>query len=553
MPVEVILPKVDMDMTHGTLATWHVLPGETVAKGAALFDIETDKAAMEVEAPATGRLAGVTAQPGDKVAVGTVVALIYAEGEGPAEERGEVTASEPAAVAATAGAVEVILPKVDMDMSHGTLATWHVAEGEAVAKGAALFDIETDKAAMEVEAPASGVLHHIMAQPGDKVPVGSVVAYIYPAGAAVGPRPSGPSAQVAEAADTAKQPSPAAPSATEPVKAVSAAASVAVSAVISPAGASPRATPAARAAARKAGIPLSQVAGTGPRGRIQRDDIAQFTLPQADAPHAPAVAAVWTPEAGKLHVTMRKGTGTPLLMLHGFTADSQSWAPLEKALGGDRPLIRIDLPGHGRSPRRRIGSFAELARQVVEAFDEACRDHDRIDILGHSLGGALALALADIRPRRVRSLALIAPAGLGPEINAQALAGITRASRAESLAPWLRLLTATPEAISDDYAKAAMRLRADAELRACQADLAGVLFPDDVQPFDLRPALSRVECPATLIWGRKDHILPWRQSISVHGDFALHLLADAGHVPQIECPDRVARILRLHLSAAAGN
>ena len=545
MPVEVILPKVDMDMTHGTLATWHVLPGETVAKGAALFDIETDKAAMEVEAPASGRLAGVTAQPGDKVAVGTVVALIYAEGETPAEERVEVSPPGPAPVAAITGAVEVILPKVDMDMSHGTLAAWHVAEGETVAKGAALFDIETDKAAMEVEAPASGILHHIMAQSGEKVPVGSVVAYIYPAGAAVGPRPARSSAQVAKDADTGKRPAPSVPPATEPVEAASVA--------MPPAGASPRATPAARAAARKAGIHLSRVAGTGPRGRIQRDDIASFTPPQADAPHAPAVAAVWTPEAGKLHVTTRRGTGTPLLMLHGFTADSQSWAPLEKALGGDRSLIRIDLPGHGRSPRRRVGSFAELARQVVEAFDEACLEHDRIDILGHSLGGALALALADIRPRRVRSLALIAPAGLGPQINAQALAGITRATRAESLAPWLRLLTATPETISDDYAKAAMRLRADAELRAYQADLTGVLFPDDVQPFDLRPALSRVDCPTTLIWGRKDHILPWQQSISVHGDFALHLLADAGHVPQIECPERVARILKLHQSAAAGN
>ncbi len=89
MPVEVILPKVDMDMTHGTLATWHVLPGQTVTKGAALFDIETDKAAMEVEAPASGRLAGVTAQPGDKVAVGTVVALIYAEGEADAGGNGQ--------------------------------------------------------------------------------------------------------------------------------------------------------------------------------------------------------------------------------------------------------------------------------------------------------------------------------------------------------------------------------------------------------------------------------------------------------------------------------
>lgn len=546
MPVEVILPKVDMDMTHGTLAVWHVAPGETVAKGSALFDIETDKAAMEIEAPASGRLGAVAVQPGDKVAVGTVVALIYAEGEvEPAEPDVRSTPeTAPATLTAAAAAVEVILPKVDMDMSHGTLASWHIAEGQPVTKGAALFDIETDKAAMEVEAPASGVLHHIMAEPGEKVPVGSVVAYIYPLGVVPGPKPSATAPQMSGAPDLTNKAPPA----------VTNVAPEAPAEAPEPAqGSGLRATPAARSTARKAGIDLFCLPGTGPNGRVQRDDVANFIASQTEALPTPTFTAAWSHQAGKLHVSTRKGTGTPLVLLHGFTADSQSWAPLEKAMGGDRPLIRIDLPGHGRSPRRRIASFAELARHLVEAFDDACGAHDRVDILGHSLGGALALALADIRPRRVRSLALIAPAGLGPEINAPALTGITRATRSESLAPWLRQLTAAPNGISDDYAKAAMRLRSDASLRSYQSDLAEVLFPDGVQPFDLRPAFSRLECPTSVIWGRKDHILPWRQSISFTGDFALHLLSEAGHVPQIECPDRVARILRLHWAGVGGN
>lgn len=538
MPVEVILPKVDMDMTHGTLATWHVAPGDEVAKGAALFDIETDKAAMEVEAPASGRLHAVTAKPGDKVAVGTVVALIYAEGEEIGAAVPPEAAASVAASADTLGATEVILPKVDMDMSHGTLATWHVAEGQAVAKGAALFDIETDKAAMEVEAPASGILYHVMAQPGEKVPVGAVVAYIYPPGVAPGPRPAATPAAAAERAGGGNSAEVEAPK-IEP------------SALAAETALGVRATPAARTAARKAGVDLANVVGTGPRGRIQRDDIkALETLKTEATPAIPAAPASWIPQQGGLHVSTRKGTGVPVVLLHGFTADSQSWAPLEKAIGGDRPLIRIDLPGHGRSPRRKVASFAEMARMVVEAFDTAVLPHEQVDLLGHSLGGALALAVADIRSRRVRSLSLIAPAGLGPEVNAQTLSGITRATRAESLAPWLRRLTATPDGISDDYAKAAMRLRADPELRAYQADLAEILFPDGVQPFDLRPALSRIECPTTLIWGRNDQILPWRQAISVTGDFALHLLANAGHVPQVECPDRVARILGRQLREA---
>ena len=95
--------------------------------------------------------------------------------------------------------VEVIMPKVDMDMATGKLSVWHVSEGEAVAKGAPLFDIETDKAAMEVESPASGRLHHVIAGPGQTVDVGKPVAWIYAEGEDVGARPGGAPAPAAEA------------------------------------------------------------------------------------------------------------------------------------------------------------------------------------------------------------------------------------------------------------------------------------------------------------------------------------------------------------------
>ena len=430
--------------------------------------------------------------------------------------------------------VEVILPKVDMDMTHGTLAVWHVAEGETVVQGAALFDIETDKAAMEVEAPATGTLHHITALPGDKVAVGTVVAWIYAAGEDI---VAGPVA-TATLQETA-------PRGADPVVLASLdlQGDAAPSRHVAPspqAQLAPRATPAARMAARGAGVFLDAVPGTGPLGRVQRDDITAFL--QAATP--PASPALWMPESGPLHISRRKGEGTPILLIHGFTADSQSWAPFEKSLGPKRPLIRIDLPGHGKSPKRRVTSFAELARMMVEAFDDATRDQDAVHVIGHSLGGALAIALADIRGRKVASLSLIAPAGLGPEIDVGALAGIVRASRVESLAPWLRRLTATPDGISDDYARAAMAARKDPELRATQTDMLAALFPDGVQAFDLRAAVSRLDCPTQIMWGRQDHILPYRHALAESGDFAIHLLKGAGHVPQIECPDRVARIVQ---------
>ncbi len=428
--------------------------------------------------------------------------------------------------------VEVILPKVDMDMSHGTLATWHVAEGETVVQGAALFDIETDKAAMEVEAPATGRLHAISAKPGDKVAVGTVIALIYADGEAVD-LPAGPAHALPEAAVAVAAELPA----VAPVAAVAPTAGL-------------RATPAARAAARGAGLALEAFTGTGPQGRIQRDDVTALLGAPAEPPTPLRMPAVWSPQDGPLQFSHRKGAGIPIVLIHGFTADSQSWAPLEKALGPDRALIRIDLPGHGRSPRRRVRDFADLARMMTEAFDEATRPFEAVHLLGHSLGAALVLATADIRARRVASLSLIAPAGLGPEIDADTLTGIARATRTESLAPWLRRLTATPDAISDDYARAAMKQRSDPALRAAQADMAEALFPDGVQAFDLRPALSRLRMPACVIWGRQDHILPYRQLLAADGEVAIHLLTGAGHVPQIECPDRVARIVARSLAAA---
>ncbi|MCO5733458.1 acetoin dehydrogenase dihydrolipoyllysine-residue acetyltransferase subunit [Rhizobium sp. SSA_523] len=440
--------------------------------------------------------------------------------------------------------VEVILPKVDMDMTHGTLAIWHVKPGDLVQKGAALFDIETDKAAMEVEAPSTGRLQHVLAQAGAKVPVGSVIAWLYAEDETVGAVPPAP-----PETDRRDEPHPGTgdelgQSPPEPVK---------ERPVDAQAGAIPqtavRATPAARHAARNAGIDLATLAGSGPRARIQKQDVEDRILRDRTMESACA-ATGWVPDAGDLAVTRRPGRGEPLVVIHGFAADSTGWLPFEKALATDRSLIRIDLPGHGKSPKRKIRNFAHLARMVLDAFDEAVRGVDRVHVLGHSLGGAVAASIADIRAPRILSLTAIAPAGLGPDINGDALLGIARASRAESLLPWLQQLTGHGDQVTEDYAKAAMRSRADPGLRACQLDMADVLFPDGAQAFDLRPAFGRLPMPAAIIWGRQDKIAPFRHALNADADLALHFLHGIGHIPHFECPERVARIVERHLAAA---
>ncbi len=162
--------------------------------------------------------------------------------------------------------VEVILPKVDMDMATGTIAVWHVKEGDAVKKGMPLFDIETDKAAMEVECPADGIIGNITAQKGAVIPVGQAVAYIYQAGeTSSAPIASPPPAlpEVAEIRTDAALPN--------------------VLAAQVSAGQFP-ATPMARRIARQNNIDLKNVKGSGPRGRIVAADMQSHITPVAAPP-----------------------------------------------------------------------------------------------------------------------------------------------------------------------------------------------------------------------------------------------------------------------------
>lgn len=153
--------------------------------------------------------------------------------------------------------VEVILPKVDMDMATGKIAKWHVKEGDAVKKGALLFEIETDKAAMEIDAPSDGIIRNITAADGAVVPVGQIVALIYQDGETV-------------AAPAVVQPLP-------PVRPITPAPrpDAEPAAVFPAASASGRfpATPLARRLAKQGGITLENIAGSGPRGRIAAIDV----------------------------------------------------------------------------------------------------------------------------------------------------------------------------------------------------------------------------------------------------------------------------------------
>jgi len=169
------------------------------------------------------------------------------------------------------------MPKVDMDMSHGRVLAWRVKEGQTVEKGEPLFDIETDKAAMEVESPASGTVRDLVEENVD-VAIGEPVAFIYADGESI-PAPAGAPAPAAINA----QPDPS-PDTNQPAGRITETDGMIPSVGPGNNGAavdeSPhgklRASPVARRIARDNGINLARISGSGPRGRILREDVESW-------------------------------------------------------------------------------------------------------------------------------------------------------------------------------------------------------------------------------------------------------------------------------------
>jgi len=170
-------------------------------------------------------------------------------------------------------ATEIIMPKVDMIMHDGTFVEWLKQEGDHVKKGEPLFVILTDKANIEIEAPANGILAGVRAQPDDVIPVTEVIAYILKPGESLPAEAA--SAPSADPFRSSADLEPRAAQAAGPARA-SAGGPVSGNGKV-------RATPVARRLAAELGIDLAQVVGRGPRGRIHKADVLTFAERQVGA------------------------------------------------------------------------------------------------------------------------------------------------------------------------------------------------------------------------------------------------------------------------------
>ena len=418
-------------------------------------------------------------------------------------------------------AVEIVMPRVDMDMASGRMGRWRAAEGQHVVKGETLFEIETDKAAMEVDAPASGVLKFVAASEGDVLPVGACIGWIVadgetfvpPAGTsppAPSPRPS-PRGR-GGAGSPAATPSPTGRRWREAPDE----------------GERPRATPAARRVARERGVRLESVNGSGPLGRIQRRDIE---TPAPAAPGAANVHRLW----------LQRGEGAPIVFPHGFGADLNGWRPVHRLLPETLPALAIDLPGHGLSSLGEDASFEALVEAARAALAE--EGVSAAHLVGHSLGGAVAAALSHERGVKALSLMLIAPAGLGPETNAAFFDGFLQADTEAGLAPWLHMLVVDRAALGSALARTTLRQRQERPLVAEQRRLAASILAGGRQAFDVRGFLAAPQAPTKIVFGIEDRITPAHHAEGLSGLIALHRFPRVGHMPHLEARREVASLI----------
>jgi len=332
-----------------------VKPGDTVKAEQSLITVESDKASMEIPSSHAGVVKELKVALGDKVKQGSVIVVLESADAAASEPKQAPAPAAPApaapkteapaaAPAAAAGPLDVRVPDIG-DFKDVAVIELLVKPGDTVKLEQSLFTVESDKASMEIPSPAAGVVKELKVKIGDKVNVGDLVAVLD---------------GVAGSAAPAAAPAAAAPAAAPaPAPVAAAAAPVAATAAVpahqpgTPVPGLPHASPSVRKFARELGVPLEEIKGTGPKGRITQEDVAAFTKQvMAGAVQTKAQAA--KAPAG--------GSGVGLDLLPWPKVDFAKFGPIER-----KELSRI----------KKI-SGANLTRNAI--MIPAVTNHDDADI-----------------------------------------------------------------------------------------------------------------------------------------------------------------------------
>ena len=225
--------------------------------------------------------------------------------------------------------------------------------------------------------------------------------------------------------------------------------------------------------------------------------------------------------------------------MHGFGGDLNNWLFNQEALADQSIVYSLDLPGHGQSSKDVGDADISSFSRVLEGFMSA-ESIDKAHLVGHSLGGAIVLALATNCKDKVLSLTLIGSAGLGDEINAEYIDGFITSRKRKEIKPHLEKLFNDSSLLSRELVEEVLMFkRVDGVPEALQK-IAESFFPAGKQAENMRDQIASLDIPAQVIWGENDQIIPAAHAEGLPG---AHIIENAGHMVLMEAFSEVNKLI----------
>jgi len=238
-----------------------------------------------------------------------------------------------------------------------------------------------------------------------------------------------------------------------------------------------------------------------------------------------------------------QGSGAaPVVLLHGFGGFHGVWLSVATRLATARAIIAYDLPGHGRSlDWPEAGPPTKAARAVLA--DLKARGLERVHLVGHSMGGAIAALIALAAPGLIGSLTLLAPGGFGEEINAPLLQRYAAAIGKDELCQCLAAMSAPGFMPPTGSIEKLAVMRKATGQREKLIEIAALITRGGRQGAIPREQLAALAMPVSVVWGMADPVLPFGQTRDLPANMTLHAVAEAGHMLVEERPGLVEQII----------
>jgi pyruvate dehydrogenase E2 component (dihydrolipoamide acetyltransferase) len=243
-------------------------------------------------------------------------------------------------------------------------------------------------------------------------------------------------------------------------------------------------------------------------------------------------------------------TRPPVVFLHGFAGDRDSWIGQVVALETRRRIIAFDLPGHGMAlDWPEIGHAGIAAKAVIGSL--SALGIERFHLVGHSMGGATAtlIALKLAPTQRLASLTLLAPGGFGTEINQRLVRRYATATAEHEIHALLEQFFGYERPVPQAIARRMAEIRRDPRVTATLARIVEAILDGERQKtFDLDD-LADLPHSIRIIWGDQDRVLPTRQARKAPGIVGVHVFRGVGHMPHLEVPREVTRLIQEAIAA----